>query len=83
MVEVLSKSTEHRDWRTKLPNYKKIPSVEYILFVEQYEPFVSYFKRKGNTNVWENIDYDELDQSFQIEGNSFSLTELYKKILFS
>ena len=81
IVEVLSQSTKSRDWNTKLTNYKKIPSVEYILYVQQDTAYISLFKRSAAGNFWENYDFDELDQSIEIDGKSILMGDIYRKIL--
>ena len=83
VVEVLSKSTRNRDWAEKFPKYKKISSLQHILYVEQDYPFVSVFHRQGNTAVWENIDYDNLEQSLMLENQEIKLAHIYRKILFT
>lgn len=82
IVEVLSSSTQSRDWNEKLGAYKKNPSCAHILYIKQDQPYVSAFHRKGDSTVWENIDYDEMEQEINIEGHSFSLAKLYKKVKF-
>jgi len=82
VVEVLSPSTENKDWSKKLPFYKKIPSLKHILYIEQDRPFVSVFNRKGKTSIWENIDYDNLNDSVALNKNlRISMKKIYKKIL--
>jgi len=81
IVEVLSPSTEGYDWSTKLPNYKQIPSVEYILYVQQNKPLISVFKRGKQQDVWENIDLNRLEQSFEIASKKLLLKDIYKNIL--
>ncbi|MEM6320652.1 MAG: Uma2 family endonuclease [Bacteroidota bacterium] len=82
IVEVLSPSTEKKDWSIKLPFYKKIPSLKHILYIKQNEPFVSVFNRKGKTNKWENTDYDDLSD-FVVLNKQFkiSMKKIYKKVL--
>lgn len=83
VVEVLSKSTRNQDWAEKLPKYKKISSLQHILYIEQDHPYVSVFHRKGNTAIWENIDYDNLEQSLMLENQEIKLAHIYRKILFA
>lgn len=82
VVEVLSPSTNTQDWRKKLPRYKKIPSLQHIIYVEQDWPHISLFNRMDNSAAWENTDYDQLGQSFTLSGKKIALTEVYKKIDF-
>lgn len=83
IVEVLSPSTRDHDWSAKLPRFKKISSLRHIVYIEQERPYVSVFNRVGESNVWENIDYDQLDQSFEVAGRPVSLKDVYKKVVFA
>jgi len=83
VVEILSPSTEKKDWSKKLPFYKKIPSLKHILYIEQNRPYVSAFSRKGKTSKWENIDYDTLTNTIEIGNASISLKRIYNKITFA
>ena len=82
VVEVLSRSTAAKDLHKKLPSYKTIPSLKHILYIEQDYPFVSVYHRKGNSVVWENIDYDNLKDAISIQDKKISLEQLYKKVVF-
>lgn len=82
LFEVLSPSTSKKDWNKKLPRYKKIPSVRQIIYIEQRYPYVSVFDRIGESDRWENADYDRLGQSFPIEGEMVSLADIYRKVVF-
>jgi Uma2 family endonuclease len=82
VFEVLSPSTRERDWNGKLPVYKKIPTVQQIIYIEQSRPYVSVFTRMDNAGRWENVDYDQLDQELPVEGRPVSLKDIYKKVKF-
>lgn len=82
IFEVLSKSTSRRDWTTKLPRYKKIPSLRQIVYIEQDYPFVSVFNRIEDSHRWENVDCHELEDAFLIAGESVQLNSLYLKVEF-
>ena len=82
IVEVLSPSTSSKDWSKKLPFYKKIPSLKYILYIEQDRPLVSVFTRKGKSSKWENVDYDNLDNTIKIGSTNIALKKIYNKISF-
>lgn len=81
VVEVLSPSTYERDWNEKLPFYKKIPSIRHIVYIEQERVRVSVYSRVGDSAVWENVDYDTLEQSFDLDGATIHLKDVYKKVL--
>jgi len=82
VVEVLSPSTNSHDWNNKLPNYKKIPSLKYILYIEQSKPYISIYSRKGKTSIWENQDFDSLKESIKIADKKIDLKTIYNKIIF-
>jgi Uma2 family endonuclease len=83
VVEVLSPSTYVRDWNEKLPRYKQIPSLQHIVYIEQEHPFVSVYSRVGESVVWENIDYYQMNDNFEVNGNPVFLREIYNKMIFT
>ncbi|MBK9335827.1 MAG: Uma2 family endonuclease [Lewinellaceae bacterium] len=82
IFEVLSPSTREHDLGTKLLRYKKIPSVRQIIYIEQTQPAISVYTRIGDSNRWENEDFDALDQSLLLEGQPVAVHNFYKKIIF-
>jgi Uma2 family endonuclease len=82
VVEVLSPSTYVRDMNEKLPAYKKISSLRHIVYVYQDRPLVTIYSRIGDTSVWENTDFDRLDDKFEIVGSPIFLKDIYKKVIF-
>lgn len=83
VVEVLSKSTRQKDLGQKLPNFKKIKSLQYIIFAEQDSCLVTVYSRIENSSRWKSTDYDDLEQSFQIEEHAISLADIYANIEFT
>ncbi|RDB04576.1 Uma2 family endonuclease [Runella aurantiaca] len=81
VVEVTSKSTISHDFGDKLLAYKKIDSLQYAIFVSQYQPFVTVYERKG-IHHWELRDYTRLEDSFSIMEQPLTLAEIYKDIQF-
>jgi Uma2 family endonuclease len=81
VVEVTSKSTISHDFGDKLLAYKKINSLQYAIFVSQYQPFVTVYERKG-PHHWELRDYTQLEDSFELMGQKLSLADIYKDIQF-
>ncbi len=79
LVEVLSKSTRDYDFGTKLPCYKKIPTLRQILFVEQNQPGVLVFEREG-PNRWTETELTSPDDVFTVEGRSVALREIYEGV---
>ena len=78
VVEVLSKSTMSVDLGDKLLAYKKIPTLQYALFINQYESFITVYERKG-PHHWELHDYIQPEESFSIFGQSITVGEIYSK----
>ena len=78
VVEVLSKSTMSVDLGDKLLAYKKIPTLQYALFISQYESFITVYERKG-PHHWELRDYIQSEESFLIFGQPVTVAEIYSK----
>ena len=76
VVEVTSESTIAFDFGDKLIAYKKIKSLQQIIYINQYETSVSVFQRKG-PNHWDLHDYFLSEDSFEIMGQSVSVSEIY------
>ncbi len=81
LAEILSPSTRNRDWGEKLTLYKNIPSMKYLLYIEQDKSLVTVFERRDEDGRWSSIDYNTLDQAFTIEGNLVSLADIYENVL--
>jgi Uma2 family endonuclease len=81
-VEVLSKSTRNHDMEDKLPAYKSIDTIEHIIYAESNRPCVTVYSKNKITGKWKNIVYDDLDDSFEINGNEISLKKIYWKVDF-
>ena len=82
VVEVLSKSTRNFDQGEKLAAYKLIPSLEYILFVDQTQPFASVYSRTGVPDEWLNHDYRTLEAVVKLGGLALPMTDIYRKTPF-
>jgi Uma2 family endonuclease len=80
LLEVLSESTRLRDLGEKLTRYKKIPSAQVIVFVEQGAPFVTVFEKEEGSNRWSSKDYDDLSQSFYLGGKPVLLADIYENV---
>ncbi len=79
VVEVLSKSTREYDLAEKLPCYKKMPGLRYIIYVDSQRIYLTLFRRTDN-DQWLNSDYDRLDDIFEIEGKPIALREVYSHL---
>ena len=77
LFEVLSKNTRVYDFGDKLPCYKKIPSVQQILFLETHRPEVILFERVQDTDQWLETHFGSLDDKFSIQGQALTLRDIY------
>ncbi|KAB7732547.1 Uma2 family endonuclease [Rudanella paleaurantiibacter] len=82
LVEVFSDSTQKQDRNLKLRCYKQLPSVQYIIYVEQYLPYVSVYTKNGDVHHWLNDDYDTLDAVIKLGDAELSLRDIYHKVSF-
>ena len=82
VVEVLSKSTRKFDLTEKITYYKLIPSLQYILFVDQYRPFASVYSRTGVPDEWLNNDYRTLDSVVRMGDLELPMAAVYRKAVF-
>ena len=80
LFEVLSKNTRDYDWNTKLPCFKKIPTLRQIIFIDSQRLFVTVYERNAEVNKWENSDYDQPDAFFYVQGQPIKLDDLYQGI---
>lgn len=83
VVEILSKSTRAKDLGEKAPSYRNIPSMRYLIFIEQDQPLVTLHYRSDEDLRWHSEEFNALDQVFQIEGREITLTDIYENISFS
>ena len=82
IVEVLSDSTTAFDLGEKLEIYKQIPSLQQILFVSQYKPWVISYTRTTNPIEWLNTSVHTIADSIIVLANTVALADIYKKITF-
>lgn len=82
LVEVLSPSTSSYDRNEKLPYYKDLDSLQYVVFVAQNRLYVSVYERTAELNVWKNTDYKTFDSVAQLGDLSLPLREIFHKIQF-
>jgi Uma2 family endonuclease len=82
VVEVLSKSTRKFDLTEKITYYKLIPSLQYILFVDQYRPYASVYARTDVPDEWLNHDYRTLDSIVRLGDLALPMEAIYRKTKF-
>ncbi|RIV21483.1 Uma2 family endonuclease [Fibrisoma montanum] len=83
IVEVLSKSTRRFDLMEKLTYYKLIPSLQYMLFVDQDRPFASVYSRTNVPDEWLNHDYRSLDSVVRLGALELPMQAIYRKTDFT
>ncbi len=80
LVEILSPTTRNFDLNRKFENYKTIPSLKQVLFIESEEKKVFSYRRQ---NDWKREVFSQSGNQIPILGEgSISLDELYWKINF-
>jgi len=77
IVEVLSPSTARADSGEKLENYKRIPSVEEIVLIEQDWPEIFVTRRSDR---WKKHLYTQLDSPVRLEsiGLTLKVSDFYQ-----
>lgn len=80
IVEILSNSARDFDLSEKLNDYKQIPSLQQVIFIEQDFVGASTYIRVS-PKEWRNLDLSTLDDSIPVINHSISLEQIYRKIL--
>ncbi len=80
VIEVLSQGTREYDLIEKFNNYKKIPSLQQIIFVAQYWTQVMTYIRQAD--AWLFIEKTDMSEAIPVENNQISLADIYQKIDF-
>lgn len=83
LVEVLSKGTQKYDSEDKLPLYKDVPSLQYLVYAAQDRPYLTVYERTDRPDVWLNTDYKTLDSVAQLGDLPLPLREIYHKAPFA
>lgn len=83
LVEVRSDLTAMADETQKLPCYKLLESVQHIVHVNQYYPYVSVCTKNQDVRHWFNDDYDDLTQTVQLGDVALPMHEIYHKVLLT
>ena len=69
IIEVLSESTSRIDRTDKLTNYKRIPTVEEIVLIEQEWPEIVVFRRSGR---WKPNLYTQFDTIVRLDSIDYA-----------
>ncbi len=82
VVEVLSEGTENYDLGTKWLYYQNIPSLQYCLFISQYEHWIGMYKRLEAAKVWCYEVFENLEQEIVLSNLNirFSLAQIYENV---
>jgi Uma2 family endonuclease len=80
-VEVLSQGTKKYDLTEKKIDYFSIPSIEQVIFIEQYWTEVISYTRQ-NDGKWLHKSFQELGDALPVLGQNLNLSAIYKKIVF-
>lgn len=83
IFEVLSKSTRSYDLADKLPCYKRIPSLQQIIFVDGGRVEVSVWERSGADARWLETRLDLPDDTFSVLGQPIRLSNIYEDTLLA
>ena len=81
VVEVLSQGTRNYDLIEKKSDYYAIPSVEQVIFVEQYWAEITSYTRQTD-GKWLHHICPEMGDTLPLLGQNLNLTDVYKKIAF-
>lgn len=83
LVEVMSPGTYKYDNEDKLPLYKDVPTLQYLVYAAQDRPYLTVYERTDKLDVWLNTDYKTIDSVAQLGELALPLREIYHKIQFS
>ena len=83
LVEVLSKGTQRYDKEDKLPLYKDVSSLQYLVYAAQDRPYLTVYERTDRPDVWLNTDYKTLDSTAHLGDLALPLREIYHKAPFA
>ena len=82
VVEVISEGTRGFDFSDKLPDYKKCPSLQHILFVEQTKLLATLFSRTEDPKEWRTRDFDTLEDVILLAGQPVAMRDIYEDVSF-
>ncbi len=82
LVEVMSPGTHKYDNEDKLPLYKDVSTLHYLVYAAQDRPYVTVYERTDKPDVWLNTDYKTIDSIAQLGELALPLREIYHKIQF-
>ena len=80
LVEVMSRGTKKYDNEDKLPLYKDVPTLQYLIYAAQDRPYLTVYERTDTPDVWLNTDYKTIDSVAKLGDLTLPLSEIYHKI---
>ena len=81
IIEILSQGTREYDLVEKFANYRKIETLEQIIFVEQYWTEVSSYTRLPN-GTWSYTNLTKSTDELDIANGKILLADIYNKVDF-
>ena len=82
VVEVLSDSNQGKRFQQKLHFYKHIPTLQYLILIDQHDAFVETFERTADPNTWTNRVHEGKDSVVNIDGFDIPLSSIYQNVLY-
>jgi Uma2 family endonuclease len=80
VIEVLSDSTAEFDKTTKTRCYKKVKSIQQIIFVNQTDKYVRTLKKTDDERIWLEIDAYDDDDIVEVGECKLSIKEIYHRV---
>lgn len=81
VIEILSQGTRNYDLVEKKNEYFRIPTVEQVIFVEQYWAQVLCYIRQDN-HKWLYLENEKLSDTFPVFDGEIGLSDIYQKVAF-
>lgn len=82
VVEIFSDSTQKDDRGEKLRCYKLLESIQHIIYIDQFMPYVSVYTKNGDVHHWYEVDYYSLDETVKLGDFDLSMRDIYHKVGF-
>ena len=80
IVEVWSDSTQDYDSGAKFKMYRKIPSLQEYVMIDQAAPYIEYYRRDGHFWVLETLEGMDAQLQLRALGCEIDLTEIYRQV---
>jgi Uma2 family endonuclease len=79
IVEILSNGTRDFDLSEKLEDYKLIPDLQQVIFVEQGKCWVSTYIRVSQ-NEWRNLNFHALEDKIPVADGFLEMNKIFRDI---